>query len=693
MARAKDGNRKNGKPGGKNGLSRRDFVKAGASAGVGASVFSMSGNALAQVSPADAIQWDYEADVVVCGAGCVGLTAAIRARDLGASVIVLDQNFDVGGKMLHSGAWVSLGGGDPIQQRDLAGESDPEGLVTAPSAHTREELEDNVELLFRDHTDWSVMDSSAQAPYRYNDRELHRAYAENCYATREFLMQNYVRFTRILGTHSNGGMSRARRATAFLMEGAVTDIKAGTVSLQDAGIARQSSSHFAPRFMENASAIASPGARRNGAALARPLELSAREKGVQFILNRRMEEIIREGQFSGRVLGVRASYSPRFDPETGARLESLWQNGNVDERRETIFVRARKAVIIGTGGHSNNPEFRQMFYPAWKEPAFVSSGWALLGPGGQDGSGIIAGMRIGANLAGMHQNLTYDGTFHIPGKLATRDPYTDMLPGHPTFPFRGSTGVELSPQEFQHAIVVNQVGKRFFNELDIIVRRAGAAFPAGPDKGQPRSGVDHVACDWRNASVDNIRATYNEPNSIHAAMAINEGSTAPDYFSGPIWTIFDRAAVERAGWNIEPPFTSPTNGYFFQADTIEELAAKVEAGHEFQRVPLSYLAETVAKWNSYVDQGEDPDFARGPDAPMYRIDTPPFYAATLNPVWHDSYGGLRINGRAQVIDLQGQVIPGLYSGGEASGGGQQHGLGRAHVHGFIAGTNAAGEVV
>ena len=230
---------------------------------------------------------------------------------------------------------------------------------------------------------------------------------------------------RISGTHGNGGMSRARRATAFLMEGGTTDVKAGTVSLQDAGIPRTSSSHFAPRLMEDASSIASPGARRNGAALARPLEFSAREKGVQFILNRRLEEIVREGQFSGRVIGVRASYSPRMHPETGARLESLWQNGNIDERAETVFVRARKAVIVCTGGHSNNPEFRQMFYPAWREPAFVSSGFALLGPGGQDGSGIIAGMRIGANLAGMHQNLTYDGTFHIPGKLATRDPYTD----------------------------------------------------------------------------------------------------------------------------------------------------------------------------------------------------------------------------------------------------------------------------
>ena len=84
-----------------------------------------------------------------------------------------------------------------------------------------------------------------------------------------------------------------------------------------------------------------PGAVWNGAALARGLEFSAREKGVRFMLNRHMDEIIREQQFSGRVIGIKASYTPRFDPETGARLESLWQNGNIDERRETIYIRAK----------------------------------------------------------------------------------------------------------------------------------------------------------------------------------------------------------------------------------------------------------------------------------------------------------------------------------------------------------------
>jgi hypothetical protein len=493
---------------------------------------------------------------------------------------------------------------------------------------------------------------------------------------------------RISGTHGTGGMSRARRAVCFLMEGPTTDIKAGTITVADAGVEGVSSSHFAPRIMGDGSGTIGPGSRTNGAAMARPLDFAAREKGVQMILNMHMDEIIREQPFAGKVIGIKASYSPRIDPITGQRLEPIFSHGTIiDERGEQVYIRALKGIVIASGGHGNAPNFRSMYNYRWREPAFTSSAWAVLGPRGQDASGIVAAMRLGATLSGVVQNLSYGATFHFPGTLATRDSYTDMYPGTPLFPFRGSTGIALGGDSFQHLIAVNQVGKRFFNELLVTDRPAGAAFPAAPSKGQPRSGLDHVIADWRNAAEANIRATYRENGGIYAGMALNEGSVAPDYYTGPIWAIFDRAAVERDGWNIDPPFTSPTNGYFFSADTVAELAQKIQAGHEFQRVPLTYLEDTINRWNAAAGNGGDPEFGRGEDAPMFPISTPPFYAASLNPVWHDSYGGLRINDKAQVIDMQGAPIPGLYAGGEATGGHNQHGLGRAVVHGYIAGSN------
>jgi hypothetical protein len=673
------------------GLSRRDFVKAGTVTGLGAAALVGPSKTEAQRASTGAadIDWDYDVDVVIAGGGCAGLTAAIRARDLGATVLVVDQNFDLGGRMLHSGAFVSLGGGDPLQLRDMKGESDKEGFVTMAPVEAPEELDDNVELLFKDITDWSVLNRRGETPYRYNERELVRAWAENCPATRQFLMDNYVRFARISGTHEGGGMSRARGAVCFLMLGDKTDIKAGMITAEDAGVADpERTSPFAPVQMNVASRFVGPNAVSNGVALSRSLEFSAREKGVQFMLHRCFDDLVREEPFAGRIIGLKAHYSPRNHPETGELLQSYWQNGNIDERRETIYVRARRAVILASGGHAGNPEVRSMFYPAMREPAFPTSGDSLQGPHGQDASALIAGLRVGANLAGMQQNLGSAATFHLSTRLGTRDAYTDMMPGHPTFGFRGSTGINVGPAGFEEFIAVNQVGKRFFNEVRLPVRGGGGQYPGGGVA--PNSGIEHKATDWRNCRHEWVQEMYRYDHGVDAALAINEGSEPPHFYSGPLWAIFDQDAVERAKWELRFPYVAD-NGYYFKADTIEELAGKIHKGHKFQRVPLKHLAATIAQWNGYVDAGADPDFEREKDAPMHRVARPPFHALAIMVIWHDSYGGLRVNGKQQVIDMQGQVIPGLYAGGEAVGGFQKHGLGKGHVHGFIAGTHAAAE--
>ena len=667
-------------------LSRRDFFRKGAAAGVGAATLAGLGSkTAAQASPTGEIEWHYEADVVVVGAGATGLPAAIRARDLHASVLVVEQNFDVGGRMLMSAGRVSLGGGDAIQKRDKAGDPDPDGFVQVAPLEVPEALEDDPDLLFRDMTDWSVLDGAAVPRYRFNPPEVMRAWADNTVATRQFLMDNYVRFSRIRGTHPGGGVSRARRPNAIFKLANTTDMRAGTITQDDAGRPDEHSSRFAPAIMVDFTSDAGPGTVRNGTAVARPLEFSARGKGVRFMLNRHMDEIIREKQFSGRVLGIRASYSPRHDPANGVRLESFWQNGNIDERRETINIRARKAVVIGSGGHAGNPQFRSMFYPALAEPNIAPVGWALLGRGG-DASGIIAGMRVGATLAGMQQNYQQYWGARIETRLATRDAFAGLMPGHPTFAFHRSTGIPIGLGGFEHLIAVNQVGRRFYSEINLPKQTSHAVFPGGPGMGT-KPWNQHIQGDWRNCRVEWIKEMYNRHSGLDAALALNEGSQPPDYLPGPLWAIFDRAALERTGWKIDYPYTAD-DGFFFKADTIEELAERV-MGNPFSRVPMAYLKETVERWNSFVDAGFDKDFERVP--PMHRINTPPFYAASIRVSWLDSYGGLRINGRAQVVDTRGEVIPGLYAGGEASGGGEQHGLGRAIVHGYIAGTNVVEE--
>jgi hypothetical protein len=671
-------------------LSRRDFVRHGAAAGAGATVLSGGAKALAQQSSSGAsgIEWNYEADVVVLGSGCVGLHAAVRARDLGASVLVIDQNFDIGGKLVHSGGWTSLGGGDAIQQRDRAA-ADPEGLgLTAPLIKP-DDLQDDPDRLFRDMTDWSVVDATGVARYRYNDRELHRAWADNAPKTRQFMMDNYIRFARIDGTHQGGGMSRARAARAMMKLAAKTDIKAGTLSPEDRGDPeRERHSPFNPMRTTPgipADSIGAPGWVYGGFVIARSLEFSAREKGVRFMLNRHMDELIREQPFSGRVLGVKASYTPRMHPETGTRLESFWQNDNVDERSQTIHIRARKAVIVATGGMHGSVPLRTMIDPRMVEPSIEYGPSSLIGPLNMDGSGIIAGMRIGANLAGMMQNYQHSlASPTISSVLGTRDTIGSIFPGHPSFLFARAKGINIGSAGWEHAIAVNQVGQRFYNERAIGDTSSDAAYPPGNDGTRK----PFVPLDWRNASSSQVKAQYKRSAAADAALAMNEGSRAPDYASGPVWAIFDSAAVTRTGWKIRYPYIAdPPDGYFHKADTLAELARKVME-HPHQKMPLKYLDETVRRYNELANKGVDEDFEK---PVLHRIDAPPFYAASAGIRVLDSYGGLRINGKTQVVDTTGQVIPGLYAGGEASGGGWQHGIGRASVHGYIAGTNAAQE--
>jgi succinate dehydrogenase/fumarate reductase flavoprotein subunit len=104
-------------------------------------------------------------------------------------------------------------------------------------------------------------------------------------------------------------------------------------------------------------------------------------------------------------------------------------------------------------------------------------------------------------------------------------------------------------------------------------------------------------------------------------------------------------------------------------------------------MPPQNLRATVERYNSFVDAGKDADF--GKPAPRYKIAKPPFYAAWSTPALHDSYTGIRINTTAQVIDLRGAVIPGLYACGDSSGGFGQHGICRAATFGRIAGFDAA----
>jgi NADPH-dependent 2,4-dienoyl-CoA reductase/sulfur reductase-like enzyme len=103
----------------KKNLPRRDFVKA-AFAGIGATALAGIGADEAKAANVTRHR-DKVADVVIVGAGATGLPASIEAAEHGASVIVIDQNYDIGGHAIESGGNIALGGGTTGAPQPLNG--------------------------------------------------------------------------------------------------------------------------------------------------------------------------------------------------------------------------------------------------------------------------------------------------------------------------------------------------------------------------------------------------------------------------------------------------------------------------------------------------------------------------------------------------------------------------------------------
>ena len=107
-----------------------------------------------------------------------------------------------------------------------------------------------------------------------------------------------------------------------------------------------------------------------------------------------------------------------------------------------------------------------------------------------------------------------------------------------------------------------------------------------------------------------------------------------------------------------------STGITVQADTIEELAEQID-------VDPAVLAETLNTWNKYVADGKDEDFDRpiGEGVGVeHDLSAAPYYAIKIAPGIHHTMGGVHIDTRAEVINTEGNVIPGLYAAGEVCGG-------------------------
>jgi len=536
-------------------IDRRSFLASGAA------VVALAEAPAAQA--AEVIAWDREVDVVVIGAGAGGLVAAIAAREKGASVLIVEKNFDIGGRAMMSFGGLYIGGGNRLQKA--------------------KSVEDSADRAFADR-------SRPEKPMgRFSDRALVRTWADNNLELFDWLEKNGIQWEAYRGAPDRLDRNRTRL-----------------------NVVRWPNEPTTPA---------------RGSGFVRPLEKTARRMGIDILLQQQMTKIHRESLLNGRVTGIATvEVDDSYRPKT-----------------RTMNIRARKGIIIATGGSAGNPVFRTMFdVRLTEEYQAENSEWTE-----RTGDGEIAAMEIGAALGATACQTTQDDNLITKGRMGKKSngTITELYPSSPHF-FR-ARALGLVVKDYQDVILVKENGLRFYDET------------------VPTRDYEYYAA---------ALAWTGDPNKFNGG--------------GPIWAIFDADAVTREEWDAKPPHVDPA-GYFFSADTIEELAVKIVNEYQWRPMPGAALRKSVERYNSFVDSGVDADFKK--PRPMYKIAKPPFYAAWHTPALHDSYTGIRINTSAEVIDLHGKVIPGLYACGDSAGGFGQHGICRAATFGRIAGFHAAAQ--
>lgn len=132
-------------------------------------------------------------------------------------------------------------------------------------------------------------------------------------------------------------------------------------------------------------------------------------------------------------------------------------------------------------------------------------------------------------------------------------------------------------------------------------------------------------------------------------------------------------------------------GSAFKGSTLEELAASTG-------MKVEELEETVARYNTMVQNKKDTDYGKSADSLVYEVSEGNYYAFEARAVYLGTVGGVKVNEKLEVIDLDYNAIPGLYVVGSSAGGYYSNGsyppyeglaCGFAYTSGRIAGENAA----
>ena len=284
--------------------------------------------------------------------------------------------------------------------------------------------------------------------------------------------------------------------------------------------------------------------------LVQKLTAKAKELGVNIVYDARCEKILME---DGKAVGVEAAYK--------------------DGEKLTINA---GAVIVATGGFGSNKEMVEKYNPDLK--GYVSTNAKSI-----EGDAVGFLEEVGANFIDMDQIQIHPTVVQKDGSLISEG-------------LRG-----------EGAILVNQDGKRFVNEL------------------QTRDFVSKEILSQKDPSA---------------------------------WLIVDQSMFDQSA-TIAKYFDK---GLLTKCDDYKALADLIGTDEET-------IKETIENWIEIVKNNKDTEFGReGMDQTRSDLSVAPYYAVQISPGIHHTMGGVEVNTNSEVLDKDGKPIPGLYAAGEVTGG-------------------------
>lgn len=522
--------------------------------------------------------WAYETDVLVVGSGAGALTSAVRAHDLGAEALVIEKMDQYGGSSAMSGGvlWLPaspLIGGAGAQDSAEEGKRYLKSVVGEPALESRiDAFVDNIPgfirfLHERTHLRLAVLPNFPDMYPDNPDFKMHR-----CHEAVPF-------HARVLPAHELLNLRPQHPQTALFGLIGWTPSESLVLQARGDGWLKVALSMVGRYLFDIPWRFRSRRDRRLvlGGALVGALRHSMIDRGIPLWLNTPLEELIEE---DGRVVGA------------------IVRRDGVRAR-----IRARKAVILASGGFEKNDAMRQEYLAKPTDAAWTA------GSPGNTGEVILAARKLGAGLEFMDEGW-WGPTITIPG-----EPQARML---------------VIEKNLPGAIIVNRIGKRFVNESSSYTKVIRGIFAA--NKPGEESIPAYMIFD----------ATYRQRYPI--------GPMLPSTFQPDL--LVPKAvkqAIPRADdiRDLARQLGIDPEGL---AETVNRFNGFARSGkdEDFQRGDAAYD-------RYYGDHQVTPNPCLGP------IEKPPFYGVRIYPGELGTKGGLATDRDARVLRESGEVIEGLYA--------------------------------